>query len=142
MRAAGKAPKTILIAAGRQLRVIINAMIRSQQPLRLRTKHSCPPPRAPSGPRGLILKYPSAQMLPPPPRARAERTLQHLKRHRAPPLPPRARAERTAGARVAERGQARRGSRPGPTGFGSGAGGAVRGVGERLPPGRLGPRCA
>lgn len=35
MRAAGKAPKTILIAAGRQLLVILNAMIRSQQPLRL-----------------------------------------------------------------------------------------------------------
>lgn len=35
MRAAGKAPKTILIAAGRQLLVILNAMIRSGQPIRL-----------------------------------------------------------------------------------------------------------
>lgn len=35
MRAAGKAPKTILIAAGRQLLVIINAMIRNKQPIRL-----------------------------------------------------------------------------------------------------------
>lgn len=35
MRAAGKAPKTILIAAGRQLLVIINAMIRNRQPIRL-----------------------------------------------------------------------------------------------------------
>ena len=34
MRAAGKAPKTILIAAARQLLVILNAMIRSQTPLR------------------------------------------------------------------------------------------------------------
>ena len=30
-----RGPKTILIAAGRQLLVILNAMIRSQQPLRL-----------------------------------------------------------------------------------------------------------
>lgn len=35
MRAAGKASKTILIAAARQLLVILNAMIRSQQPLRI-----------------------------------------------------------------------------------------------------------
>ncbi|ANH06880.1 transposase (plasmid) [Shinella sp. HZN7] len=35
MRAAGKAPKTILIAAGRQLLVILNAMIRSNRPIRL-----------------------------------------------------------------------------------------------------------
>lgn len=35
MRAAGKAPKTILIAAGRQLLVILNAMIRHNQPIRL-----------------------------------------------------------------------------------------------------------
>ena len=35
MRAAGKPPKTILIAAGRQLLVILNAMIRSDQPIRL-----------------------------------------------------------------------------------------------------------
>lgn len=35
MRAAGKAPKTILIAAGRQLLVILNAMIRNNQPIRL-----------------------------------------------------------------------------------------------------------
>ena len=35
MRAAGKAPKTILIAAGRQLLVILNAMIRNKQPIRL-----------------------------------------------------------------------------------------------------------
>ena len=35
MRAAGKAPKTILIAAGRQLLVILNAMIRTGQPIRL-----------------------------------------------------------------------------------------------------------
>lgn len=35
MRAAGKAPKTILIAAARQLLVIINAMIRNHQPIRL-----------------------------------------------------------------------------------------------------------
>ena len=35
MRAAGKAPKTILIAAGRQLLVILNAMIRNNQTIRL-----------------------------------------------------------------------------------------------------------
>ena len=35
MRAAGSAPKSILIAAGRQLLVILNAMIRSGQPIRL-----------------------------------------------------------------------------------------------------------
>lgn len=35
MKAAGKAPKTILIAAARQLLVIINAMMRSKQPIRL-----------------------------------------------------------------------------------------------------------
>ena len=35
MKAAGKAPKTILIAAGRQLLVILNAMIRNNQPIRL-----------------------------------------------------------------------------------------------------------
>lgn len=35
MRAAGKAPKTILIAAGRQLLVILNAMMRNHQPIRL-----------------------------------------------------------------------------------------------------------
>lgn len=35
MRTAGKAPKTILIAAGRQLLVILNAMIRNNQPIRL-----------------------------------------------------------------------------------------------------------
>lgn len=35
MRAAGKAPKTILIAAGRQLLVILNAMVRNNQPIRL-----------------------------------------------------------------------------------------------------------
>jgi len=35
MRAAGKAPKTILIAAGRQLLVILNAMIRKGHPIRL-----------------------------------------------------------------------------------------------------------
>lgn len=35
MRAAGKAPKTILIAAARHLLVILNAMIRSGQPMRL-----------------------------------------------------------------------------------------------------------
>lgn len=35
MRAAGKAPKTILIAAARQLLVIINAMSRNRQPIRL-----------------------------------------------------------------------------------------------------------
>lgn len=34
MREAGKAPKTILIAVARQLLVILNAMIRNQQPLR------------------------------------------------------------------------------------------------------------
>ena len=35
MRAAGKAPKTILIAIGRQLLVILNAMLRDHQPIRL-----------------------------------------------------------------------------------------------------------
>ena len=35
MRATGKAPKTILIAAGRQLLVILNAMIRTGEPIRL-----------------------------------------------------------------------------------------------------------
>ena len=35
MKAAGKAPKTILIAAARQLLVILNAMMRSKQPIRL-----------------------------------------------------------------------------------------------------------
>jgi transposase len=35
MRAAGKAPKTILIAAGRHLLVILNAMIRNGEPIRL-----------------------------------------------------------------------------------------------------------
>jgi transposase len=35
MRAAGKAPKAILIAAGRQLLVILNAMIRNGEPIRL-----------------------------------------------------------------------------------------------------------
>jgi len=35
MRAKGKAPKTILIAVARQLLVILNAMIRSGQPIRL-----------------------------------------------------------------------------------------------------------
>lgn len=35
MKAAGKAPKTILIAVARQLLVILNAMIRSRQPIRL-----------------------------------------------------------------------------------------------------------
>lgn len=35
MKAAGKAPKTILIAAGRQRLVILNAMIRHNQPIRL-----------------------------------------------------------------------------------------------------------
>lgn len=35
MRAAGKRPKTILISAARQLLVIINAMIRNHQPIRL-----------------------------------------------------------------------------------------------------------
>ncbi|MCC0032581.1 MAG: IS110 family transposase [Brucellaceae bacterium] len=35
MQAAAKPPKTILIAAARQLLVIINAMIRNQQPIRL-----------------------------------------------------------------------------------------------------------
>lgn len=35
MRKAGKPPKTILIAVGRQLLVILNAMIRSRQPIRL-----------------------------------------------------------------------------------------------------------
>jgi transposase len=35
MRDAGKAPKTILIAVGRQLLVILNAMIRTGQPIRL-----------------------------------------------------------------------------------------------------------
>ena len=34
MKAAGKAPKTILIAAARQLLVILNAMMRSKQPIR------------------------------------------------------------------------------------------------------------
>jgi transposase len=33
--AAGKAPKTALIAAARQLLVILNAMIRDNQPIRL-----------------------------------------------------------------------------------------------------------
>lgn len=36
MRAAGKAPTTILIAAGRRLLVILNAMIRSGQPIAAR----------------------------------------------------------------------------------------------------------
>lgn len=35
MKAAGKAPKTILIAAARQLLVILNAMMRSKQPIRI-----------------------------------------------------------------------------------------------------------
>jgi transposase len=35
MRAVGKAPKAILIAVGRQLLVILNAMIRTGQPIRL-----------------------------------------------------------------------------------------------------------
>lgn len=35
MREKGKAPKTILIAIGRQLLVILNAMIRSRTPIRL-----------------------------------------------------------------------------------------------------------
>jgi transposase len=35
MRAAGRSPKTMLIAAGRQLLVILNAMIRTRQPIRL-----------------------------------------------------------------------------------------------------------
>ena len=35
LRAAGKAPKTILIAVGRQLLVILNAIIRKGQPIRL-----------------------------------------------------------------------------------------------------------
>lgn len=35
MRAAGKAPKTLLIAAARHRLVILKAMIRSRQPLRL-----------------------------------------------------------------------------------------------------------
>mgnify|MGYP006902924332 CR=1 FL=1 len=35
MRAAGKAPKTILITAAQQLLVIIVAMIRNHQPIRL-----------------------------------------------------------------------------------------------------------
>jgi transposase len=35
MKAAGKAPKTILIAIARQLLVILNAMIRNRQPIRL-----------------------------------------------------------------------------------------------------------
>ncbi len=35
MRAAGKAPKTILIAVGRHLLVILNAMMRSREPIRL-----------------------------------------------------------------------------------------------------------
>lgn len=35
MRAAGKAPKTILIAIGRQLLVILNAMLQDHQPIRL-----------------------------------------------------------------------------------------------------------
>ncbi|MCZ4260548.1 transposase, partial [Limimaricola sp. G21655-S1] len=35
MKAAGKAPKTVLIAVARQLLVILNAMIRNKQPIRL-----------------------------------------------------------------------------------------------------------
>jgi len=35
MRAAGKAPKTVLIAIARQFLVILNAMIRHRQPIRL-----------------------------------------------------------------------------------------------------------
>jgi transposase len=35
MKAAGKAPKTILIAIARQLLVILNPMIRNRQPIRL-----------------------------------------------------------------------------------------------------------
>lgn len=35
MKAAGKAPKTILIAAARQLLVILNAIMRSKQPIRI-----------------------------------------------------------------------------------------------------------
>ena len=35
MQAAGKAPKTIIIAAARQLLVILNAMMRDKQPIRL-----------------------------------------------------------------------------------------------------------
>jgi len=35
MKAAGKAPKTILIAAARQLLVLLNAMMRSSQPIRI-----------------------------------------------------------------------------------------------------------
>ena len=46
MRAAGKAPKTALIAVARQLLVMLNAIIRTGQPIRLRTQ--LPPSVAPA----------------------------------------------------------------------------------------------
>lgn len=42
MRAAGKAPKTILIAVGRQILAILHAMMRSRQPIRPGCQHSGP----------------------------------------------------------------------------------------------------